>query len=253
MGLEEKKQYNAGVSFIQLNNEGQYGLSEDWLFVEDTLKKVIPVYDKTNRYISLGTDIKIRKEGLDLLRKELGNISEFSVIDLGSGTGKLTQLLGHPAIMVDALEPMMKIASKRNADSSGFLAAFENLPFRAGIFRAAMAGFAIRDARNLEKSLSEICEIIQDRGFFLIVDLSKPDSKLRKTIIGCYWRFLAPVLAFVAAGPLGLKFGALSTTYQRLPRKSEFVLLLQNAGFDLVESKSFMLGGASVQLFRKRI
>ena len=236
-----------------MSDSKEFGLGEDWLSIEETLKQVIPVYDKTNRYISLGTDRKIRKEGLDLLKRALGDAPDLSIMDLGSGTGKMTQLLGEPSIMIDALMPMMRIGSKRNADSEGLLAVFENLPFKTGTFRAAMVGFAIRDARNLDLALSQISEAIQGGGFFLIVDLSKPDSRLKRGIVGFYWRVIAPLIAFFSVGRLGLKFAALSTTYQRLPKNSEFITLAQNAGFELVTSRFFMLGGASILLLRKNI
>ena len=231
----------------------EFGLREDWRSIEETLAQVIPVYDKTNRYISLGTDHKIRKEALDLLKRAIGDVPDLSIMDLGSGTGKMTQLLGEPSVMIDALMPMMRVASKRNANSEGLLAVFENLPFKTGTFRAAMVGFAIRDARNLELALSQISGAIQSGGFFLIVDLSKPDSRLKRGMVGLYWRAIAPLIAFFAVGRLGLKFAALSTTYQRLPKNSEFITLAQNAGFELVNSRFFMLRGASILLLRKHI
>lgn len=229
----------------------QFGLGEDWHSVEEVLKEIIPVYDKTNRYISLGSDLKIRKTGLALLKQSLRNPSESLILDLGCGTGRMTKLLGVPSVMLDALRPMMRIAKERNLDAEGVLAIFENLPLKKGIFQGAMAGFAIRDARRLRDALSEISEILRVGGFFLVVDLSKPDSILRKRVIALYWRVLAPLIAFFAAGRLGLRFAALSTTYQRLPTNSEFLNLAEEAGFDLVASKYFMLGGASSLLFRK--
>ncbi len=235
-----------------MSNSKEFGLREDWRSIEETLRDVIPVYDKTNRFISLGSDRKIREEGLGLLRKILGSTTERSIVDLGSGTGKMTQLLGEPSVMVDPLMPMMRVASKHNPNSEGLLAIFENLPFKGGSFQAAMSGFAVRDARNLEVALSQILTVLQNGGFFLIVDLSKPDSSFNRRIIALYWRALAPIIALLAVGKLGLKFAALSTTYQRLPRNSEFMKLAQAAGFELVMSKFFMLGGAGIILLRKR-
>jgi demethylmenaquinone methyltransferase / 2-methoxy-6-polyprenyl-1,4-benzoquinol methylase len=236
-----------------MNDLEEFGLKEEWRNIEQILNEVIPVYDKTNRYISLGSDLKIRREGLDLLETSLGdNIPDLSIIDLGAGTGRLTQLLGQPSVMVDALLPMLQIASKRNINSQSVLAVFENLPFKMSAFRGAMAAFSIRDAKNLREALSQICNIVQIGGFFLIVDLSKPDSSVKRRIIGLYWKAIAPLIAFVVTGRKGLKFAALSTTFQRLPNNSEFVGLAQNVGFELISSRLFMLGGAGIFLFRKR-
>jgi demethylmenaquinone methyltransferase / 2-methoxy-6-polyprenyl-1,4-benzoquinol methylase len=235
-----------------LSDANRFGLEEDWAFVEAVLKDVIPVYDKTNRYISLGSDLKIRKFGLDLLKQSLTNFSDVLVLDLGCGTGRMTQLLQGNSIMVDALRPMMQIASERNPDSDKALAIFEKLPFKKGSFHAVMAGFAIRDARKLTDALAEIHYSLREGGFFLIVDLSKPDSKIKRALIAVYWRAIAPFIAFIFAGWLGLKFAALSTTFRKLPTNSQLLSLTQTTGFELLASKYFMLGGASCLLLRKR-
>src|SRR5579875_2849503 len=113
------------------------GLGEDWKSVEEALRRVVPVYDKTNRFISLGSDLKIRKWGLELLKHSIErNLSDDGVhlLDLGCGTGKMSSMLASPTVMVDALQPMMRIALGRNPNSDGILAVFERLPLRKGTF-----------------------------------------------------------------------------------------------------------------------
>jgi demethylmenaquinone methyltransferase/2-methoxy-6-polyprenyl-1,4-benzoquinol methylase len=232
------------------------GLGEEWKSVEEALRRVVPVYDKTNRFISLGSDLKIRKWGLELLKDSIGRkVSDGGVhlLDLGCGTGKMSSMLASPTVMVDALQPMMGIALERNPSSDGILAVFERLPLRKETFQAAMAGFAIRDAQNLSQALREIHETLADDGHFLIVDLSKPDSRLKRDLIATYWRLFAPLIAFFAAGRLGFRFAALSKTYQKLPQNSRFLKLAQSVGFELEASKFFMLGGAATILLRKKI
>jgi demethylmenaquinone methyltransferase/2-methoxy-6-polyprenyl-1,4-benzoquinol methylase len=249
----EKKGIPSYWAFVsELSNAKEFGLGKDWVKVQEVLKEIIPVYDKTNRYISLGSDIKIRREGLDLLKKSLGSdLSRTSMIDLGAGTGRLTELFGHSTVMSDALLPMLKVASERNRDSESVVSVFENLPFKTGTFRAAMSAFSIRDAENLKSALDQITKVIKPGGFFLIIDLAKPDSRLRRILIGGYWRIVAPLIAFAVAGRMGLKFAALSTTFRRLPTTTAFITLASAAGLELVASKYFMFGGAGILLFRK--
>jgi demethylmenaquinone methyltransferase/2-methoxy-6-polyprenyl-1,4-benzoquinol methylase len=238
----------------QLSESKDFGLKEDWNKVEQVLEDIIPVYDKTNRYISLGSDLNIRREGLNLLKELLGDIqSEFSIVDLGAGTGKLTELLAQPTIMVDALLPMLQTAAKRNESSEPVLAIFENMPFKGEVFRAAMAAFSIRDAQNLKRAISQIKQIVRVGGFLLIIDLTKPDSKWKRGMVALYWRVFAPLIAFAAAGKPGLKFGALSTTFKRLPTKTQFVTTAQEAGFELVSTKFFMLDGVGIFLLCRRV
>ncbi len=234
-----------------MSDSEQFGLKEDWDSIEQILLEIIPVYDKTNRYISFGTDLKIRKTGLEWVKKNLAQKDEPLIADLGSGTGKMTQLIGSQAIMMDALIPMMRVSRKRNPTSEGVISVFENLPLASGTADAAIAGFAIRDARNLSSALEEINRILKQGGFFLVVDLSKPDSSLNRGLVALYWKIVAPAIAFAVAGRIGLKFVALSTTYRRLPTNKEYIELASSKGFDVIKSKYFLLGGASVLLFRK--
>ncbi|MCL4518520.1 MAG: class I SAM-dependent methyltransferase [Thaumarchaeota archaeon] len=237
--------------------ELEFGLSEDWDSVVKTLAEIIPVYDKTNRYISFGTDIKIRNEGLmnllSSIRKE-----QFDVLDLGCGTGKMSEILvkisnhhSRLVVLADALRPMLRVAKSR-IKSDALVCVYENLPIRPESFDAAMAGFSLRDAKTLSTALAEIRQLLRVNGRFLIVDLSKPDSRIRRAMIGIYWKTLSPLIAFFAAGRVGLRFGELYKTYRRLPKNSEFLSLVRRSGFDVTTSKYFMLGGACFIVLNRR-
>ena len=234
-----------------MNDLTGLGLGEDWDYVEQALREVIPVYDRTNRFISLGSDLKIRKSGLELLKQFLGNDPEILVLDLGCGTGRMTNLFGRPAVMLDALGPMIRVAKKRNPNAEGIIGVFENLPLRSRTIQGVMTGFAIRDARRLNEALREINQALVRGGLLLIADLSKPESNFKSGLIALYWKIFAPLIALAVSGRKGLKFAALSNTYQKLPKKSVFLELTKKTGFRLIASRYFMLGGASVLLLKK--
>ncbi len=239
--------------------EESFGLKEDWQSVEDTLRTVIPVYDRVNRFISLGSDLRMRKEGLDLLRKSLGKGS-FSVLDLGCGPGKMTEMLlggmsdgAHVSVslLAAALVPMVRVSISKNRNSQSVASVYESLPFWGETMDAAMAGFAIRDAKDLRSAMKQTHDILRPKGLFLIVDLCKPNSKVKRGLVGAYWRLIAPAIAFLAAGRLGLKFAALSKTFERLPTMHEFVELTMSQGFTVVESSLRMLDGACILLLQR--
>jgi len=237
--------------------QSQYGLEDDWTSIQETLVEIIPVYDKTNRYISLGTDLKLRRRGIELLLSNFKD-RDFVLLDLGCGTGTMTRLLRErvsqnqtEVVLVDPMLSMMRVARAKTHEI-GPLAVYEHLPFRQESVDAAMAGFSLRDARNLEEALTQINGLLKKDGKFLIVDLSKPDSPLKIWLITVYWRVLAPVLAFASSGRLGLKFGALSTTFKRLPTISQFFALAVSQGFTIVNAKFSLMGGASVILLSKK-
>jgi demethylmenaquinone methyltransferase/2-methoxy-6-polyprenyl-1,4-benzoquinol methylase len=243
--------------------EEEYGLGEEWTKVEDALSKIIPVYDRTNRFISFGTDTRFRKMGLSLLLDQMSDEgkSSLSVLDLGSGPGKMTNFLVSLAsqralsiatsTMLDALPSMMKVAKRRNPDSEGLLAVYEGIPLRDCSADCAIAGFAIRDSQNLSHALTEVKRVLKVGGYFLIVDLSKPDSSIKRKIVSFYWHFFAPFVAFIAAGPAGLRFGALYTTFKKLPLQSQFVALAERVGYETIVVRKAMADGVCIVLFRR--
>jgi demethylmenaquinone methyltransferase / 2-methoxy-6-polyprenyl-1,4-benzoquinol methylase len=244
----------------------RYGLGEDWLRIQSTLQDVIPVYTKVNRYISLGTDLKIRREGISLLISYLHRWREESltILDLGSGLGKMAEsLLEYTRdqnkeqrlwlVRLDALESMLRApTTEKSSGSDGIVGIFEQLPFRNESYHAAVAGFAIRDAQNLQKALREVRASLKTEGMFLIVDLSKPDSKFKSKILGLYWLVFSPLLASLASFRLGRKFGALYTTFARLPNRTTFLNLANLVGLEVVEQKYHMLGGSAVIMMKKK-
>ena len=247
------------VSSLQKTTPDQdFGLGNDWNSVQQILEEIIPVYERTNRFISLGSDLKLRRKGLELLRHSLGDSPR--ILDLGCGTGSMSRLFleheesikkgGSNILLADPISKMMRVAISKTK-REGLLATFETLPIRQGTFDAAMAGFSLRDAQSLSKAMEEIHRLLKPDGKFLVVDLSKPDSKLRSLLISWYWRAIAPIIAFVASGRVGLKFGALWKTYKRLPKNSEMLALMQNAGFRVSNADFSMLGGACVILLTK--
>lgn len=233
-----------------------YGLKEDWDKVQRILEEIIPVYDKTNRYISLGADLKLRKRGIDLLVDSTGK-ANITTLDLGSGTGKMAIELasrvpnGNKSItMLDPIAKMAQVAKLRTGGDP-VIAMFERLPFREGSFEAATAGFSIRDARDLNEAIIEVSKVLKQGGKFLVVDLAKPDSKLRSGAIMFYWDIFAPTIAFISSGRLGLKFGALARTFRRLPRITEFITLLKDAGFNVLKMEQYLIGGSCIILLEK--
>jgi demethylmenaquinone methyltransferase / 2-methoxy-6-polyprenyl-1,4-benzoquinol methylase len=244
-----------------VQQEREFGLGNDWSKVELVLAEVIPVYEKVNRYISLGTDIEIRREGIRHLLHSIFGENRSGVarlIDLGSGPGMMSRLASAEPessrieiVQVDALLPMMRFARNANHDCSQVLGTYEHLPLMDGSSSAVMAGFAIRDARDLALALKQIARILEPGGRFLIVDLSKPDSRTKRVLIGVYWRVFSPLLATIASPKLGRRFAALYTTFQKLPAKSEFRALARKCGFDFEFERYHMMGASAVILLRK--
>jgi demethylmenaquinone methyltransferase/2-methoxy-6-polyprenyl-1,4-benzoquinol methylase len=221
------------------------GLGSYWGEVIEVLREIIPVYDKVNSYISLGKDIEHRNRGISG-RVLPGN----KILDAGSGFGNMSKTAskicdGKISItLYDPLVPMLKNTStffEKTPDMANGV--FEHIPFRDEEFDAVLCGYSLRDAINLRIAISEIHRVLKKGGRFVIVDLGKPDKLVTRLGVSFYLRFILPILALVAGGRLGLKFGTLYGTYKRWPKNKKLEKLLLER-FSKVEFEKDLMGGA---------
>lgn len=223
------------------------GLQETWQEVAEVLSKIVPVYDKMNRLMSLGQDMKWRREGL-LMALRPGDM----VLDAGCGPGVMSelalQLIRDLRItLLDPLDVMLDAAKSRVRSpfcifTKGY---FEDLAFPDGAFNVVMCGFSLRDAKNLDRALSEIQRVLKPEGKLLLVDLGKPDNPVMRWLTGGYWRILVPLMAVARLGRTGLLYSALYKTYKRHPTNRQLLAKL-NVYFRDAKMISRMAGGAVI-------
>lgn len=219
--------------------------SSYWQEVIDVLREIIPIYDKVNSIISLGKDVEHRNRGISK-RVVPGN----KILDAGSGFGNMSktalrQTDGKISItLYDPLVPMLKNTSahfEKMPDMANGV--FEHIPFRDEEFDAVLCGYSLRDAISLRIAISEIHRVLKKGGRFVIVDLGKPDEPVIRAGVSFYLRCILPILAFVAGGKLGLKFGTLYGTFKRWPKNKKLEELLLER-FSKVEFEMDLMGGA---------
>ncbi|MGA7900484.1 MAG: class I SAM-dependent methyltransferase [Nitrososphaeraceae archaeon] len=225
------------------------GLGEKyWKEVILVLRYVIPVYDKVNSAISLGKDVKYRRLGIEgrILPKSI-------VLDAGSGYGNMSRMAHEEAngeltlIMYDPIIDMLRRAKEmfdNNFSAALSSGIFEYMPFQNEAFDVILCGYSLRDAIHLKQAISEMHRILRDGGLLVIVDLGKPDSFLKRMGVSFYLKYLLRILAYAAAGRIGLKFRTLYGTYLKWPRNSELKILLQR--FSKVEFDTRLMGGAII-------
>ena len=221
------------------------GLGSYWGEVIEILREIIPIYDKVNSYISLGKDVEHRKRGITG-RVFPGN----RILDAGSGFGNMSKTAlklcdGKISIILyDPLVPMLKNTGTHFEKTPDLInGVFEHIPFKDKEFDAVLCGYSLRDAINLRIAISEIHRVLKNNGRFVIVDLGKPDELIIRLGVSFYLRIILPVLAFIAGGRLGLKFGTLYGTFKRWPQNKKLEKLLLEK-FSRVEFEKDLMGGA---------
>lgn len=226
------------------------GLGKLWPTVIQTLSKSINYYRALNSAISFGRDVKVREDAAERLRG-LGVL-----LDLGAGEGLMTEIVlwKHPevslVVMLDALPKMLKAAEKREK-AEKLTAVFEHIPLRDGCCEEAVAAFALRDAMDLEKGLGEVARVLKDGGLLTVLDLAKPDSLFKRTLITFYWTVVAPLAALLKLGRKGAIVVKILSTYLHLPPTSKLKEIYSRF-FEKVELEEMFMGGVIILKAWKR-
>ncbi len=241
------------------------GLKDEWTDVIKVLREVIPVYDKVNNVISLGKAQEYRLLGI---KHAVNNYDSkdynftYLILDAGSGYGNMSSGIlsmydGVSIVMLDPIIHMLRLAKLRfkNNCSENKIAlisgVFEHLPFKDSTFNAVVCGYSFRDAIIMRDAVKEFFRVLRDDGKLVIVDIGKPDNLFARFGVYLYLRFILPLIAFIVAGRLGLKFSKIYDTYKRLPRNSELMLMLKEY-FPDVTLIDHMLGAAVVFVASKK-
>jgi ubiquinone/menaquinone biosynthesis C-methylase UbiE len=215
------------------------GLQDRWGYVFGSLESIIPIYETGSSRISFFSDSRMREEVVGLAVTGHG-----LVLDLGSGPGTMARVVsssGATPVLVDASRKMLLAAG------SDYMvqAAFEALPFRDGAYSSVVAGFSLRDSRDLIAAVGEIRRVTAKGGRFAFCDLGKSDSFVEAVGLGIYIRIAVPFIGAVTGGRAGLGFGSLYDTYLLTLKNGTLVSLLR-VYFPQVSIKSRQLGGSIV-------
>ncbi|MDJ0270556.1 MAG: class I SAM-dependent methyltransferase [Aigarchaeota archaeon] len=223
-----------------------FGLREDWRRVLDALEDLVGVYGRVNRWISLGMDVKLRRDAV------AGALhGSKTVLDAGCGDGIFTEIALEEnneldVVMLDVLQAMLVRAKQvRPAQTHPVQGVFEHLPLRMDAIDTIIAAFAVRDSVDGETAMRELTRALKRDGRLIVCDIAKPDNRLYAALIGFYWRFIAPILGLIAASRKGIRVAAIILTYRRWPRRARLVAELRR-WFEDVSVKDKLLGGAII-------
>ena len=154
-------------------------------------------------------------------------------------------------VMCDPLLPMIKNTDRLfKTKPEAACGVFEHTPFRNQQFDVVLSGYSLRDAISLKTAISEIHRVLKDDGKWIIVDLGKPDKAIVRFGVSFYLRLILPIVAYMAGGKLGLKFGTLYGTYKLWPQNKKLESMLLEK-FTSVEFEKDMMGGAIMIAARK--
>lgn len=120
---------------------------------------------------------------------------EWTVVDIGCGTGNVSELLSplvRRVIAVDASAAMLKAAQKRLEGEGRTNVEFvrgeiQKLPLKDGTADAAVAFLVLHHVPEVGAALAEMRRVLRPGGVALIVDMVEHDRQSYRHTMGHYW------------------------------------------------------------------
>lgn len=213
---------------------------------------VAPRYDRMNRILSVGLDQGWRRSAL----RELDCAPGSRILDLCCGTGDLALLLprgSHP-VGCDLTPAMLEIAqakaARRRVAFPGVAGDAMRLPFANDAFDAAVVGFGIRNLPDLQRGLAEVHRVLSPGAQLVILEFSRPESRVVRLGHGAWLRLAIPGIARLAATG-GEPYDYLRDSILSFPDSGALARTLAAAGFRGVSYRHLALGTVAIHSCRR--
>jgi demethylmenaquinone methyltransferase/2-methoxy-6-polyprenyl-1,4-benzoquinol methylase len=204
--------------------------------------RIAPRYDLLNRVLSLGTDVRWRRQAVSCLELEPAG----RLLDLCTGTADLlAEALARDRRSSGVLGAR-KLARRDLAARARLVAGDAvRLPVRDAAFDGALVAFGIRNVGEPRRALSELLRALRPGGRLVVLEFSSPNGAFG-ALFRLYFRHLLPRVAALLSDASAYSY--LPASVARFPSPSDFARLLQETGFADVRCRS--LTGGIACLFR---
>lgn len=153
-------------------------------------------YDRLEKILGLGTGSWYRREAL--LRAGLR--PGLQVMDVGMGTGlvsrEILRITGEPhrLVGVDPSPGMMRQARFAQQVECR-LGRAEDLPLPDGSVDFLVMGYALRHIADFSAAAAEFRRVLRPGGRLLVLEITRPEGRLGRTLLKAYMRGVVPLLA----------------------------------------------------------
>lgn len=223
---------------------------------------IAPTYDRANRVLSMGVDTFWRRKACDLSYEYCDSANLDSIVDVACGTGdmmgywrrqadkngvKVSEIVG-----VDPSEGMVGVGREKFPDLNFHIAPATELPQTDGIADIISISYGIRNVVERQAALKEFNRVLKTGGLVVILEFMKNENP----------SILGKVRDFYMNNVLPRIGGLISNNYEAyryLPDSIEGFLTvakmkaeLEEAGFEMLYSKSFSMDISTLMIARKK-
>lgn len=208
--------------------------------VREMFDRISGTYDRVNRIMSLGMDMRWRKETVAKLQLPAKSL----VLDVACGTGDICRLLadvGYRPVGVDLSLGMLENARTQapllEADALA-------LPFPDASVDGMTCGFGVRNFTDISVMFAESARVIRPGGRFAFLEVSQPKNKILKFGHHIYFDRVVPTIGGWLVDKQAYHYLPKSVAY--LPPPHELAQLLSQAGFKDIEHQRVGAGAAQI-------
>jgi demethylmenaquinone methyltransferase / 2-methoxy-6-polyprenyl-1,4-benzoquinol methylase len=203
--------------------------------------RIAGVYDRMNAVMTAGLDRQWRRRAAELTGLGPGD----RALDVATGTGDLAGELaqrvtpGGRVVGSDFSEAMLERARAKAAAEPvpGAELRFEwgnalSLPYPAGSFDAAAAGFGARNFANLNRGLAEMARVVRPGGRVVVLEITTPQKPPLSWFYRLWFDRLVPALGRAAGDPDAYTY--LPSSVRRFPGPRELAAAMSRCGLQRV-------------------
>ena len=178
-------------------------------YVADLFVRISGHYDLMNDVMTLGMHRGWKRRTAALATQALTGTMPGPALDVSTGTGDLALRLARcpgvaRVVALDLLPEMIARArAKANRRNSGAVALMVGdalaLPFPAGTFGCATAGFSLRNMPDVRQAVTEMARVVRPGGRVALLELSPMETGLKARLFRLYFHGLVPLIGKLLA------------------------------------------------------
>lgn len=219
-------------------------------YVRATFGRIAKRYDLMNRLMTAGLDKRWRHEVLRLADLQPG----MRVLEIGTGTGDLARMAiaDVPGVRVTAADftLAMMLTGKERGKLPFVAADALATPFANSVFDAAISGFLMRNAADLNQALSEQFRLLKPGSRIVILDTTRPTHNIFSAFIWLHMHLVIPLLGRLVAGNRQA-YEYLSNSSERFLFAEELASRMMEAGFIEIGFRRYMAGTIAIHWGKK--
>lgn len=226
--------------------------------VAEMFDKIAGRYDVMNRLLSARIDLRWRKKAI----RKLGRSAPQRILDVATGTADmalLTWRLLKPQHItgIDISEGMLELGRKK-IEKEGLTEKIalvkgdaETINFPSSTFDAVMVAFGVRNFENLQKGLAEMLRVLKPGGQLVVLEFSKPRTRVLRGVYNLYMRVVAPQVArWLRQNKEAYRY--LNESANAFPDRRQFTDILNEAGYTDTRYESLTLGICCIYTAKKQ-